>query len=144
MAHSTTIATGAAALAQRDAILDGLREYNRAQAGPSGAEAICVALLDADGAVRGGLYGSFSYDWLAIELLFVPEELRGSGLGSQLIAEAEQQARARGCIGAWLDTYSFQARGFYEKLGYSLAGTIPDHPVGGARYFMLKRWGGPA
>jgi hypothetical protein len=52
--------------------------------------------------------------------------------------------RARGCVGAWLDTFSFQARGFYERLGYSLAGTIPDHPLGEARYFMIKRWDAPA
>ncbi len=136
--------TGAAAIEQRQAILDRLREYNAAQAGPANAEALCVALVGEDGGVDGGLFGTTLYDWLAIELLFVPERLRGSGVGSRLIAEAEEQARARGCVGAWLDTFSFQARGFYEKLGYSLAGTIPGHPVDGARYFMMKRWSGPA
>jgi GNAT superfamily N-acetyltransferase len=85
-----------------------------------------------------------AYDWLLIELLFVPEDLRGLGLGSQLVTQAEEQGRARGCVGAWLDTFSFQARGFYERLGYSLAGTIPDHPLGEARYFMIKRWDAPA
>jgi GNAT superfamily N-acetyltransferase len=80
------------------------------------------------------------YDWLAVELLFVPEDLRRSGVGSRLLCEAEDQARARGCIGAWLDTFSFQAREFYEQLGYSVIGTILDHPVGGARYFLTKRW----
>ncbi len=99
-----------------------------------------MAVIAEDGGVAAGLYATMLYDWLAIELLFVPDALRGSGLGSRLVGQAEEQARARGCIGAWLDTFSFQARGFYEKLGYSLAGTIPDHPVGGARYFLMKRW----
>ncbi len=133
-----------AAAEQRNAIVDRLREFNAAAARPADWDPLCIALLGDDGGVEGGLYGATLYDWLAIELLFVPERLRSAGVGSQLIAEAEEQARARGCIGAWLDTFSFQARGFYEKLGYSLAGTIPDHPVGGARYFIMKRWSDPS
>jgi GNAT superfamily N-acetyltransferase len=127
--------------ADRQAILGGLVEFNRAQAPPARGEALCVGIVGEDGELTGGLYGTTAYDWLAIELLFVPEALRSSGTGSQLLARAEEQARQRGCIGAWLDTFSFQARGFYEKLGYELAGTIPDHPIGGARYFLMKRWG---
>ncbi len=143
MSHRISVSAGAAAAEQRQVILGRLREFNVAQAGPSHWEPLCIAILDSDGAVEGGLYATSAYDWLLIELLFVPERLRGSGLGSQLIAEAEALARARGCIGAWLDTFSFQARGFYEKLGFSLAGAVPDHPVGGARYFMVKRWSPP-
>ena len=125
----------------REAILGGLVEFNRSHAPPAEAEAMCVGLLGEDGELAGGLYGTIAYDWLAIELLFVPEALRGRSLGAQLLARAEEQARQRRCIGAWLDTFSFQARGFYEKHGYELAGTIPDHPLGGARYFLMKRWG---
>ena len=129
---------------QRPAILDLLRDFNLSQAAPGRWEPLCVSILHENGELEGGLYGTIAYDWLVIELLFVPDQLRGSGFGSRLLAEAEEQARARGCIGAWLDTFSFQARGFYEKLGYSVIGTVPDHPVGGARYFMAKRWSGPA
>ncbi len=144
MDFQISVSAGAAAAEQRQAILGRLREFNAAQAGPSGVEPLCIAILDDDGAVEGGLYATSAFDWLVIELLFVPERLRGSGVGSQLMAKAEELARARGCIGAWLDTFSFQARGFYEKLGFSLVGAIPDHPVGGARYFMVKRWSPPA
>jgi RimJ/RimL family protein N-acetyltransferase len=52
---------------------------------------------------------------------------------------AEDIARAHGCIGLWLDTYEFQARGFYEKLGFTLFGTLDDHPVGRKRFFLQKR-----
>jgi GNAT superfamily N-acetyltransferase len=137
------ISTGDDALARRQVILEHLITFNASQAAPSQAEVLCISIDDPNGAVAGGLYGSVTYNWLIIELLFVPEDLRGVGLGSRLVAEAEEQARTEGCIGAWLDTFSFQARGFYEKLGYSLAGTIPDHPLGGARYFMIKRWNAP-
>jgi GNAT superfamily N-acetyltransferase len=88
----------------------------------------------------GGLWASCLYDWLAIELVFVPEHARRQGTGATLLREAEQAAKARGCVGAWLDTFSFQARGFYEKLGYRLAGEIADHPLRGARYFLSKRF----
>jgi GNAT superfamily N-acetyltransferase len=126
--------------ADRQAILGGLLEFNRNNAPPAKAESLCVGIVGSDGELSGGLYGMIAYDWLAVELLFVPEALRGSGVGSQLLARAEVQARARGCVGAWLDTFGFQARGFYEKLGYELAGIIPNHPIGGARYFLMKRW----
>jgi ribosomal protein S18 acetylase RimI-like enzyme len=51
---------------------------------------------------------------------------------------AEAEAVRRKCVGAWLDTYSFQARGFYERLGYTVLGEIADYPPGHTRYFMKK------
>ena len=139
--YRTTLKIGPEAVDQRQAIHARLVEFNRSRAAPGNAQPLCIALVDEEGNVAGGLYGISMFDWLVIELLFVPEGLRGAGLGSKLVAQAEEQARSGGCIGAWLDTFSFQARGFYEKLGYSLAGTIPDHPLGGARFFLFKRWG---
>ena len=136
----TAVTTGTQSTAQRQAILDQLSQFNSARAGPANAEQLCISIGGPDGEVVGGLYGMMVFDWLIIELLFVPEELRGRGLGSQLLAEAEEEARVRSCVGAWLDTFSFQARGFYEKLGYGHVGTIPDHPRGEERYFLMKRW----
>nr|WP_249680842.1 GNAT family N-acetyltransferase [Roseococcus pinisoli] len=87
----------------------------------------------------GGAIGSSYYGWLVIDLLWLPETLRGTGLGTQVMRLSEAEARARGCAGIRLDTYSFQARGFYEKLGFSLFGTLPDHPPGHTRYWLAKR-----
>lgn len=126
--------------AERAAILVELRKYNQERAGPGHHQPLCIVLRDSTGRIEGGLWGTTGYDWLFIEYLIVPERLRGRGGGAAMIDSAEKEARSRGCIGAWLDTFSFQARGFYEKLGYELAGTIPDHPRGGKRYFMMKRW----
>jgi ribosomal protein S18 acetylase RimI-like enzyme len=64
---------------------------------------------------------------------------RGKGCGKALMAQAENIARANGCIGLWLDTYEFQARGFYEKLGFEVFGTLDDHPIGQKRFFLRKR-----
>jgi GNAT superfamily N-acetyltransferase len=90
------------------------------------------------GELLGGLWGGTSYSYLHIELLYLPEDLRGAGLGSQLMAQAEQEATRRGCLGVWLDTFSFQARGFYQRLGYTVFGTFEDYPPGHSRFFLRK------
>jgi GNAT superfamily N-acetyltransferase len=86
----------------------------------------------------GGLVGWTSFSYLYVNLLYLPDTLRSAGLGSQMMALAEEEAARRGCHGAWLDTFSFQARGFYERLGYTLFGGIEDYPPGHSRYFLKK------
>jgi GNAT superfamily N-acetyltransferase len=125
----------------RAAILAPLAAYNRAQATETLREPLAILVKDDAGETVGGLWATIAFDWLVIELLVVPEPLRGRDLGTAILARAEEIAEAKGCVGAWLDTFSFQARGFYEKRGYEVVGEIPDHPVGGARYFLSKRFG---
>ena len=86
----------------------------------------------------GGLWGRTVYDWLFVELLFVPDALRGRGVGSEVMKRAEDEALTRGCHSAWLDTFEFQARGFYERLGYICFAELRDYPAGVTRYFMKK------
>lgn len=90
------------------------------------------------GELLGGLWGSTSYTYLHVDAVFVPEVLRGTGVGRRLMEEAECEALRRGCGAAWLDTFSFQARGFYEKLGYRVLGELPNNPPGHTRYLMKK------
>lgn len=121
-----------------NAILDAVVDYNTRMAGPSGHRPLAILIKNGSGAVTGGLWGGSGYGWLFIKLLFVPEALRAGGLGARLMAMAEQEAVQRGCRGIWLDTYAFQARGFYEKLGFRCFGELADYPVGFSRYFMCK------
>jgi GNAT superfamily N-acetyltransferase len=88
--------------------------------------------------IVAGLAGESYCGWLFVKYLWVSEGLRGRGVGSELMARAEARARERGCHSAWLDTFSFQARGFYEKLGYEEFGRL-DYPPGRHRHFMRKR-----
>lgn len=126
--------------AVRDIIVKGLVAYNEEQAGPPNMRPLAVLVSDpGTGEVVGGLWGRTSWRWLFIELLFVPGEFRGTGLGADLMRRAEEEAARRGCVGAWVDTYSFQARGFYERLGYTVFGAIEDYPPGHARFFLQKR-----
>ena len=127
--------------AVRKAIVGPLVAYNQAQAGPLDARPLVLVVRDAGGEIAGGLWGRTAYGWLFVELLAVPESLRGQGVGRELMQSAEREAIRRGCHGAWLDTFEFQARGFYEKLGYACFGELADYPVGYSRYFMKKRLG---
>lgn len=92
-----------------------------------------------DGELVGTLVGSTNLQWLHVSLLAVrPAERRG-GVGGALLARAEELARGRECIGAWLDTYDFQAPDFYPRFGYVEFGRIEDMPPGHRRYFFTKR-----
>jgi GNAT superfamily N-acetyltransferase len=122
----------------RQGIVAPLVKYNEAMTGRSDHRPLIIAIDDSGGHVIGGLWGRTAYDWLFVELLFVPEVLRGRGLGSDLMKRAESEAVNRGCHSAWLDTFEFQARGFYERLGYSCFAELANYPAGSARYFMKK------
>ena len=137
MAHTLTI-TDLADDNIRQAILAPLRAYNDSQVSPSQGRALVIQVKDEMDATLGGLWGYTGYGWLFTQLLVVPTSLRGQGIGTQLMQLAETEAVTRGCHSAWLDTFEFQARGFYERLGYSCFGELPNYPVGFSRYFMKK------
>jgi GNAT superfamily N-acetyltransferase len=131
-------------LALRQVVFDLLEAFNQSKAGPELEVPLALLIHDDDeGAVIGGLWGLTYYGWLFVELLFVPEFLRGQGLGRQLLQEAEAEAVRRGCHGAWLETFTFQAPEFYRKLGYQPFGIVPNYPAGHGRVFMCKRIGPP-
>lgn len=127
----------------RDAevVVGGLVAANaRAVAVQEGWERRELGVLARRGAtVVGGALGQTAWAWLYVGRLWVTEALRGAGLGGSLMAELESAAKARGCVGAWLDTFSFQARPFYESIGYSPFGELADFPPGHARTFLWKR-----
>ena len=125
--------------AEEQAILAALVAYNEAAAGPNRRQKLALVVRDEAGDVIGGLWGATAYDWLFVQYLVLPAARRGQGLGRALMADAEAEARRRGCIGVWLDTFSFQAEGFYHKLGFTTFGSIADYPPGGARHFLMKR-----
>lgn len=123
----------------RAAILRTLIAHNEKAAGPSGLQQICLLIEDPEtGLAVGGLWGRITYDWLFVELLALPESSRHAGLGTDILTRAETMARDHGCVGVWLDTYTFQAPGFYEKRGYEVFGTLADHPRGSHRLFYKK------
>lgn len=123
----------------REAIVDGLVRYNTERGFPWPWQDLNLVLRDESGAVFGGALGGTNAGWLFLKALWVDEGVRGRGHGRRLLAAVEEGARRRGCIGVYLDTYSFQARPFYERAGYVVFGELPDHPPGGAKYYLAKR-----
>jgi len=96
---------------------------------------------DADGAVQAGIRFVLAFDWLFVNWLWVALPYRKHGIGSKLMAGAEAAAREEGCRAAYLDTFTFQAPKFYERLGYKEFGRLDDFPPGHARIWFSKALG---
>jgi ribosomal protein S18 acetylase RimI-like enzyme len=92
-----------------------------------------------DGTVIAAALGETGRGWLHISVVWVDERSRGRRLGTQLVNAVEAEAVRRGCHRAYLDTFSYQARPFYEKVGYEVFGTLEDYPPGHQRFYMRKR-----
>ena len=124
---------------------DGLGEANEAAAPqlhdvrPLGAFA-----HDERGAVIGGAIGRTWGECCELQQLWVRPDLRGSGLGTALMRRFEAGAAARGCSTFYLETWSFQARPFYERFGYAVAHELGGFAPGMVKYLMLRRGGAPA
>lgn len=87
-----------------------------------------------------GLVGHVWGDWLHIDLLWVDEGRRGGGLGKRLMAEAERVAREEHrCVAARVQTWDFQAPGFYQGLDYEIVASVPDYPPGCTDHLLTKR-----
>jgi len=125
----------------RVAIWDPLIQFNNAKVGDSSTLPLNVIIRDCeDNTPLGGLWGCTAYGWLSIELLYIPEKQRMTGIGKSILDQAEAEACLRGCHSARVDTHEFQgALGFYTNCGYELFGEIPDYPAGHARYFLRKQ-----
>ena len=119
-----------------------LLAFNERHIGPADEQPVRLVARDDSGAVVAGLLGQTTWGWLYVEKLWLADEARGQGLGSRLLSAAESIAIDRGCTGATLTTFEHQARGFYEKLGYVLFGTLEGYPAGTRQYHLCKplRW----
>lgn len=123
----------------RDAILGPLSAFNAQNGYPADPQTIAITLTGDDGNIVGGLWGKTVYDWLFVDYLVVPAEMRDRDLGAKLMASAEQIALERGCVGAWLTTFTFQAQGFYEKIGFEVFASLDRSPGDNVRIF-LRKW----
>lgn len=115
-----------------------LRNFNRSQVENPGRLSFLISLLGPQDSLVGGLFARISYAWLFVDILWIAEGNRGKGQGRELLQRAEEEARQRGCLNAWVDTFSFQAPEFYEKNGYTVFAELPDYPPGHTRYFLRK------
>ena len=117
---------------------DLIRSYNRSKREVAESEPLNLYVEDEHGEIMAGLVAETFGNWLEIEYLFVTENLRGQGIGSQLLQRAESEAKKRNCRFAFVNTYQFQAPAFYQKYGYTEVFTLKYYPYTGQRYYYQK------
>ncbi|HET7266783.1 MAG TPA: GNAT family N-acetyltransferase [Oleiagrimonas sp.] len=126
-----------------ETISQGIQAFNRQVVPPipdvSEELRFAVFARDADGHVVGGIRAAAYWGYLCIELLWLAESVRGEGAGRRLMEQAEAFAARKGFRYARVETTSFQARPFYEKLGYTLFGELEDCPLGHTTYYLRKQ-----
>ena len=121
-----------------DFVRESLMQFNSIRVGADGHTPLNLVEYDADGSVIGGILGGTYWGWMYVDILWVREDHRNRGIGSQLLEEAEREARDRGCHHVHLDTMSWQAPVFYQKRGYEVIGVLPDIPTGHQKYLLMK------
>src|SRR5262245_50668499 len=114
------------------AVFSGLHAFNKQALGKWEVKPLAVTVRHR-GAIVGGLIGQTHLGWLFVNALWVADGFRGKGYGSKVMQAAEKEARRRGVKNVYLDSFSFQAPGFYKKLGYRAFGKLNDFPAGHSR-----------
>jgi GNAT superfamily N-acetyltransferase len=127
----------------RQLIGDGLTRHALPTTGVPGFRPIAVLARDRAHTLVAGVVATLNWNWLHVNLIWVSEPRRHTGLGTRLMNEIERIAAERGCTHAHLDTFSYQARPFYERRGYRVFGVLENYPPGHQRFFMEKTLGGP-
>ena len=117
---------------------DLIRSYNRSKREAAEIESLNLYVEDEHGEIMAGLVAETFGNWLEIEYLFVKDDLRGQGIGSQLLQRAESEAKNRNCRYVFVNTYQFQAPAFYQKHDYQEVFTLKDYPCTGQRHYYQK------
>ncbi|MCZ4338856.1 GNAT family N-acetyltransferase [Shewanella colwelliana] len=125
-----------------DTLVAGVRQHNIEHISAETSQPLSVVSRDEAGNIIGGVSGRTVYKNFLIGVLWVDKVARGTGLGRQLMALAEAEAKQRGCVVAQVDTLSVQAPKFYEKLGFDVVGRVPGFAGSPERFFMLKKYQG--
>jgi GNAT superfamily N-acetyltransferase len=136
--HLTIEVTRTAQPEVRNLIARRLQEFNAPFLGDHPFGTLDVLVHSAGGELVGGLVGEFAFGWFSVQVLWIEESQRGSGVGTTILKRAEDAAVEYGCHSASVETMSFQAPGFYEKHGYVRVGVIDGYPGGAQKIFMRK------
>lgn len=117
---------------------DALCEFNMVRMNDHNPKPINLFVRDEANVIYGGLLANCWGTWVHIDFLWVSDTIKRHKFGTQLMESAHQQAHDFGCTGAYLETFSFQARPFYERFGYKVVGEVKDYPPGQTYFLMSK------
>lgn len=116
-----------------------LKAFNVQAVGDCESKPFAILLRDPETkAVIGGLWARSLWGSFYVDMLVAPDGARRGGIGGDLMRQAIDEARVRGCRDIWLDTFEFQARPFYEMLGFEVFGQLEGPKPTFPRYFMRK------
>jgi GNAT superfamily N-acetyltransferase len=138
MPHFDVVIRDSATDAEVAELRDAIHEFNYDATGYRDGLSLSCFLRDDDRALVAGIDGFTWGGYARVEYLWVTEALRGQGLGSRLLAAAEEEARRRGCGTIVLDTHSFQAPDLYRARGYTERGTTLATPRGYSQTLFQK------
>ena len=116
-----------------------LQKFNDEKVGPDNHELLNIVEYDNSGNIIAGILGGTYWGWMHIDILWVDENHRKQGLGTQLLKAAESEAINRGCHSVHVDTMSWQAPDFYKKHGYEIISELNDIPNGNKKYHLIKK-----
>ncbi|KFC69695.1 N-acetyltransferase [Massilia sp. LC238] len=122
-------------------IVQGLIDFHAAHTGGDTPRDLVITVRDETDRIVGGLVGDTYVSWLQVHALWVDESARNCGIGRAILIKAEEEGLRRGCKRVFLETLSFQALAFYQKLGYVVQHRLEGFPPGGARYALTKEHG---
>lgn len=123
-----------------DTLVEGVRVHRDENMGSEAPQPLQVVARNDSGKIIGGVAGRVIYKNFLVEVVWVEKEQRGSGLGRKLMQLAENEAKLLGCVVSQVDTLSFQAPIFYQKLGFKVVGTVPSFLGSPERFFLVKNY----
>jgi GNAT superfamily N-acetyltransferase len=139
MTYQITLEENASA-EDRAILSSGLDQHMEALFPGKHAADVVIFIRDDAGGIVGGVIGNYgSFGWIYVDTLWVGEELREQGYATKLMAMIEAEGKRHGCTNIYLNTFSFQAPRFYEKLGYTVFAELEDFPPGHTRLFLRKK-----
>lgn len=115
-----------------------LEEFNNKAVGPDNHKLLNIVEYDDKGKVIAGILGGTYWGWMHLDILWVDENFRNTGIGSRLLKAAEEEAIRRGCHSVHVDTMSWQAPDFYKKKGYRIIGELENIPDGNKKFHLIK------
>ena len=116
-----------------------LQKFNDEKVGPDNHELLNIVEYNNSGNIIAGILGGTYWGWMHIDILWVDENHRRQGLGSQLLETAESEAIKRGCHSVHVDTMSWQAPDSYKKHGYEIISELNDIPSGNKKFHLIKK-----
>ena len=139
MTNQEGIALTPAAREDVEQLCKSLQQFNRPFAGDAQESEVRIVARDAQGALLGGILADVALGWLEVHVLWVEPAQRSTRVGAALLEACERKAREVGAHSARLDTFDWQAEGFYARHGYAVFARLGDYPPGHERVFMRKR-----